>query len=204
MTETEINMVAALRRGDESAFDDLFRAWYEPLVRYANKLTDNDLDAAEDLVQQVFCKFWEQRAQLDIQFSVKAYLYRMVYHQGLSAIRAEKTRERYTQHQQRVMENANESAPDQQGGELQKIYATALQKLPPQCRQVFELSRFESLKYREIADQLGISVKTVEAHMGKALRVLRFELSDYLVTFVGIAISFLFNFLTISPLCNWI
>jgi RNA polymerase sigma-70 factor (ECF subfamily) len=196
ITDNELNILQALQNDDTAAFDGLFRTWYAPLVRYAHPLCQNDTDSAEDLVQQVFLKFWEQRAKLNIQFSIKAYLYRMVYHQALGQIRSEKTQQRYIEHQTYVMEPMSSPAPDEAGTELQQMYQTALQKLPTQCKQVFELSRFESLKYREIADQLGLSVKTVEAHMGKALRVLRTELQDYLVTisgFVGSLIALLWN-----------
>lgn len=76
--------------------------------------------------------------------------------------------------------------PDDTAPELRERFQRAMDALPPQCRHIFELSRFESLKYREIADQLGISIKTVETQMGKALRVMRVQLADYLITFFGV------------------
>jgi RNA polymerase sigma-70 factor, ECF subfamily len=185
MMQMNNNTVAiAIAQGNESAFDNLFRQWYAPLVRYAASMTDGDIDEAEDLVQQVFVKLWEQRAELSVQFSVKAYLYKMVHNRALNRIRQQHTRERYTNHQTRSMADAHENAPDTSDTELHSRYREALNGLPPQCRQVFELSRFEELKYREIADQLGISIKTVETQMGKALRILRHELAEYLVSFI--------------------
>lgn len=168
----------ALRRGDEKAFDALFRAWYTPLVRYAHSFADGDFDAAEDLVQESFAKLWTQRTTLDFQHSLKAYLYRMVHNQALNRLRAQRTHERFAGHQLRHMANEHEAPKDDP--ELQEHIETALNALPAQCRQVFGLSRFEELKYREIAEQLGISIKTVETHMGKALRILRLELAEYL------------------------
>ncbi len=166
----------SIRNGDESAFDALFRSLYAPLCRYATGLTDGDADVAEDLVQHAFVKLWEQRATLQVQFSLRAYLYKMVHYRALNRLRSHRTRERYqseiTRHPIDVFH-----LPDPDLGErLQK----ALDTLPPQCRQIFELSRFEELKYREIAEHLDLSIKTVETQMGKALRLMRQHLADFL------------------------
>ncbi len=184
-THTDSHIINAIQQGDEPTFDALFRTWYAPLVRYAVTMSNGNYEDAEDLVQQAFVKLWDQRTNLDVQFSMKAYLYRMVHNQALNRIRSSRTRERYATYQQRLMEHAHEPAPDQTDTELQLKYRKALDLLPPQCRQVFELSRFEALKYREIADQLNISIKTVETHMGKALKLLRHELVEFLVSVVG-------------------
>lgn len=184
MATEEQQLTQALRIGDEKAFDTLFRAWYEPLVRYAYTFTDGDPDEAEELVQNAFVKLWAQRDKLEFQNSVKAYLYRMVHNQALNRLRTHKIHERYTQHQARQMENEFESPKEDP--ELQQRIRKVLDDLPAQCRHVFELSRFESLKYREIAEQLGISVKTVETHMGKALKILRLELAEYLTLFLAL------------------
>lgn len=167
---------AAIRQGDEAAFDALFRALYAPLCRYATGLCDGDPDQAEDLVQQAFVKLWEQRAQLDVRHSIRAYLYKMVHHQALNRLRHQRTRLRHQTERLREPE-ASSDLPDP---ELQEHINQALQTLPPQCRQIFELSRFEELKYREIADMLQLSIKTVETQMGKALRLMRVHLADYL------------------------
>lgn len=178
MANEEQQIAQALSTGDEKAFDALFRAWYTPLVRYAYSFTEGDLDEAEELVQDAFVKLWGQRAALEFKTSVKAYLYRMVHNQALNRLRAQRIHERYTQHQARHMANEYELPKDDP--ELQLRIRQVLDKLPEQCRLVFEMSRFETLKYREIADQLNISIKTVETHMGKALRILRGELAEYL------------------------
>jgi len=176
---------AALRRGDEAAFEGIFRQWYEPLCGYASRLTDGDLDEAEDLVQQVFVKLWERREQLDIAWSLKGYLYKTVHNTALNRLRTAKTHSRYLDFNAAQLEKEH-TPPDFAVGELAERIQNALEKLPPQCRHIFELSRFEELKYREIADQLGISIKTVETQMGKALRLLRFQLAEYLVSLLGV------------------
>lgn len=157
-------------------------------------LTNGDPDEAEDLVQQAFVKLWEKRTSLDITWSVKSYLYKMVHNAALNQIRHAKTKEKYHQFNAQPLENAHEM-PEDTLPELRQKFQKALQDLPPQCRNIFELSRFEELKYREIAEQLQISVKTVETQMGKALKMMRLHLADYLVTLVGLCfyLSFFFQ-----------
>jgi len=170
-------LLAAFQKGDQQAFDALFRAWYAPLCRYAARLLDGDMDDAEDVVQQTFIKLWEQRETLPIQFSVKAYLYKMVHNRSLNRLRDAQTRRR---HSEISVSFGNDMAPPVEVSDLQTRLHAALEQLPTECRRIFELSRFEELKYREIADQLNISIKTVETQMGKALRLMRVHLAEYL------------------------
>jgi RNA polymerase sigma-70 factor (family 1) len=187
----ETILLRAMQGGDESAFDRLFRTYYAPLCRYARSMTEGDLDEAEDIVQQIFVKVWEQREHLEVQWSLKAYLYKMVHHRCLNRLRDARIRERYKVHNATQLEHQSESIPGA-AAELGARIQNALAALPTECRRVFELSRFEELKYREIADQLGISIKTVETQMGKALRIMRTELADYLVAFLLIFFGKLF------------
>ena len=188
--QLSFNESEALRRGDEAAFDAVFRKYYAPLCHYAVGLTNGDPDEAEDMVQQSFVKLWEKRTSLDITWSVKSYLYKMVHNAALNKIRHQKTKNKYHQLIVQPLENAHEM-PEDTLPELREKLQRALQDLPPQCRNIFELSRFEELKYREIAEQLQISIKTVETQMGKALRLMRVHLADYLVTIAGICLVFL-------------
>ncbi len=184
MTNEEHQLIQAFRSGDEKAFDTLFRAWYTPLVQYACSFTSGDQDEAEELVQEAFVKLWGLRESLDFQHSIKAYLYRMVHNQALNRLRSNRTHERYAQHQTRQMAQEYETPKDDP--DLHHRIQKVLDTLPTQCRAVFELSRFEALKYREIAEQLSISIKTVETHMGKALRILRQELAEYLTILLAL------------------
>ena len=184
--QDENNLVQALRRGEQEAFDFLFRRWYEPLCHYACRLADGDMDEAEDLVQHAFIKLWERRTRIDVAWSLKAYLYKTVHNACLNRLRSLKVQSKYldfTTQQTGTMY----TQPEDTSPELIERFRRAMDTLPPQCRHIFELSRFESLKYREIADQLGISIKTVETQMGKALRVMRLQLVDYLVIFFGLS-----------------
>jgi RNA polymerase sigma-70 factor, ECF subfamily len=180
---SDASALAALQTGNDAAFDALFRAYYAPLCYYAASFTDGDMDDAEDVVQQTFVKLWEQRANLSITWSVKAYLYKTVHNTCLNRLRALKTREQYKQRNMLELEREHAPSPYAET-ELRERLQKALAELPTQCRQIFELSRFEELKYREIAEHLNISIKTVETQMGKALRIMRTHLADYLAFWI--------------------
>lgn len=179
----ERKTIEALRQGDREAFDALFRAYYEPLCNYACSMTDGDMDEAEDIVQDRFFKLWEKREALDIAYSIKSYMYKMVHNACLNRIRNEKIRTQYKEYNALSLEQNLEN-PLEEGFEVHEHIQKAIAALPDQCRHVFELNRYEDLKYREIADQLGISIKTVENHIGKALRLLRVQLADYIAVLI--------------------
>lgn len=169
---------------DESKFEQLYKEYYKALYAYAfSMLRDEYL--AEEVVQTVFMRLWEKRSMMDVHTSWKSYLYRAVYHEALNVLKHKQVRERYAS--QHVREEAVLSNDD---SELRIRLFQALGELPEKCRAVFQLSRFEELKYHEIATQLGISIKTVEAHMGKALKTLRVRLAEFISCSVFILINF--------------
>ncbi|MBY0432853.1 MAG: RNA polymerase sigma-70 factor [Cyclobacteriaceae bacterium] len=180
----EQQVITSLREGQDTAFEMLFKTYYEPLCNYAYSFL-NDREEAEEVVQSAFITVWDKRQSLEIQTSVKSYLYRMVRNGCLNVIKHVKVKAAHLRHEMAGGEPSYEGAS--QGvisSELeQKIYE-AMKALPEQCRLVFQLSRFEELKYQEIADQLNISVKTVENQMGKALKIMRTQLKDYLPLFL--------------------
>jgi len=174
------NIVEALRQGDEQVFETIFRTYYERLCNYANTIL-NDMDEAEEMVQGAFLTVWEKHDTLEIHTSVKSYLYRAVHNSCLNRVKHYKVRKTYGDSVKNQTELLHDDASqDLVGRELDGIVANAIDSLPDQCKLVFKLSRFENLTYAEIAEQLGISVKTVENHMVKALKVLREKLKDYL------------------------
>jgi RNA polymerase sigma-70 factor (family 1) len=174
------DIVVALRAGEEKVFEDVFRSFYPALCRYAESIVKDDAQA-EDIVQQVFVTIWEKRLSITFHVSAKAYLYRAVHNRCLNFLEQGKVRQLYvseTVKQEEPMSAAADAAGDQM--ELQSRITRALSKLPEQCGLIFRLSRFDEMKYAEIATHLGISIKTVENQMGKALRILREELKEYL------------------------
>lgn len=174
MSAEEFQRIAA---GDESAMEALFRAHYRPLCAFAYQYL-KDRDRTEDLVQELFFKLWEDRARLNITTSMKAYLFTAVRNRCLTAL---KQSARLVPLHSEVQEKGQEEAVDEADhAERAARVRAAIADLPTERRKVFELSRYEGLKYHEIADRLGISVKTVENQMGKALKTLRTELADLL------------------------
>ncbi len=173
-----------IQSGNESAYEMIFRTFYQPLCRYAYSFLE-DREEAEEVVQSAFITVWEKRKSIDIQTSLKSYLYRMVRNGCLNVIKHEKVKQQHVAHEMAVTEVSYESVSQKvYASELESKITEALKALPEQCRLVFQLSRFEELKYQEIADQLQISVKTVENHMGKALRIMREQLKEYLPLFL--------------------
>lgn len=156
----------------------VFRDYYKPLVRYGNTFL-KDSDDAEDIVQQVFVSLWEKRDQLDIQTSIRAVLYKSVQNACLNKIKHLKVRTIYAD-EMKATAVYEDSSDFVQAAELNERIQQAMESMPEQCGRIFKMSRFEQLRYQEIADQLGLSVKTIENQMGKALKIVREELKDYL------------------------
>lgn len=164
--------------GDLNAFEMVFRDYYKPLVRYGNTFL-RDTDETEDVVQQVFVSIWEKRAQIDIHTSIRAVLYKAVQNACLNKIKHRKVRNAYAEEWKMTQQKESVSVPVYVD-ELQQRIQLAIEQMPEQCGKIFKMSRFEQLRYQEIADQLGLSVKTIENQMGKALKIVREELKDYL------------------------
>lgn len=178
--QPELEIYQAIIKGDQKAFEMIFKTLYQPLCQYAYSFL-NDRNEAEEVVQNTFIKMWEKRTELNVQSSLKAYLYSMVRNGSLNRLKHERVKRIHASQQLIVVETARALVDEKvQAHDLESKIFDAMKALPEQCRLVFQLSRFEELKYQEIADQLQISVKTVENHMGKALKLMREQLKDYL------------------------
>lgn len=178
-----------IKLGDQQAFELLFHKYYVRLCAFSNKYL-NDREEAQEIVQEVFVKIWEGREMIDPEDNLKAYLFKIAQNLSLNKLKRKKVESRYIEIFKLVyIENQEVSIHESLFiKELEELIAKSIKKLPEQCRIVFELSRIDGLKYREIADALHISVKTVEAQMSKALRSLRIELKDYLPAFILVLI----------------
>ncbi|MCB0795903.1 MAG: RNA polymerase sigma-70 factor [Flavobacteriales bacterium] len=164
-----------LASGDLSAMESLFKEHFAPLSIFAFQYL-KDRDQAEDLVQELFIRIWEGRSELQVKTSIKAYLYASVRNRCLNALKAAKRVVPLDAVGQEPMEE-EEGDEDLLTLRAARVRA-AIEGLPEERRKVFRMSRYEGLKYQEIADRLGISAKTVENQMGKALKTLRVELAD--------------------------
>lgn len=182
----EQNLYESLKNGDERAFEKLFRRYYAPLCFYASGILQDQV-AAEEIVQEFFVKFWEKREIIQIETSLKNYFFRSVKNLCLNQIKHEQIK---LQHAKRVISEAESTEYSDHFLEvdLKKDIEESIAALPEKRREIFRLSREEGLKYREIAEKLNISIKTVEAQMGLAIKSLRDKLKKYS--------SFLFFFLS--------
>lgn len=183
-------------RFDNTSFEVFFKKYYQPLCFYCKFKYGFDLELAEDIVDSSFIKLWEARQTLASDLSPKSFLYKIIDNASLNILKHERVKKQYAQF---VMQTTTEGSLHNSfdGIDLKQLMAdidSAIAALPEQMRKIFELSRFEGLKYAEIAAQLNISVKTVETQMSRALARLREKLARYIVVYVIVmACNFLIN-----------
>jgi RNA polymerase sigma-70 factor (ECF subfamily) len=165
---------------DDKEFENIFREHFTPLTNLAYTVV-KDADVAKDVVQQVFLKFWQIRDETTIQHSIKSYLYRAVVNTSLNHVAKDK---RFTSLESQKVEPVNDAEDllhtEQTKNTIDSKVRAAIDELSPTCREVFQLSRFSDLTNKEIAGQLNISVKAVEKHISKALKILREKLKPLL------------------------
>ncbi len=171
-------IIRRIREGDKGQFESLFRSSYVSLVRYAQTII-RDHDSAEEIVQDLFVKLWQDRQKLKIESSLNGYLFRSVHNRCLHWIDHSKVVDRHAREMANFeIQNAQNPVEIIQYKELQFKIAAVIDKLPEKCGKIFCMNRFEGLKYAEIAEKLSISVKTVEANMGRALKEFRNALRE--------------------------
>ncbi|MEI6575179.1 MAG: RNA polymerase sigma-70 factor [Bacteroidota bacterium] len=178
MDEPEKHLCERIRGGDKDAFEYVFKTYYGQLCGYARQIV-LDPDASEEIIQELFFQLWQKKESLQVNTSLKSYLFRAVHNSCLNHIKHHKIRDAYSQNFK--LENIDNSVSDSQNlevKELQMRITKAIELLPPERKKVFMMIRFEERKYKEVADILGISVKTVENQMGKAMQFLREALKD--------------------------
>lgn len=169
-------------------FEKFFREKYRSLCFQANRYV-KDISVAEEIVQEVFVHIWEKRDQIIIKGSVSAYVATSVKNNCLNHIKHVSIVKSYERNElTRVSIDPTDTEEEMHDFELESAILNAIAELPPQRKKVFMLSRVDGLKYHEIAEKLGLSVKTIEAQMGKALKQLRIKLKDY----VGILLALIF------------
>lgn len=169
------DLLERLKKGDHDVFKYVFSQYYEYLCNYIYKLS-NDYPLSEDVVQETIFKLWMQREKINIHTSFKSYLFRSCHNQFLLSVRKRKIvfdsldeikwETTFNQYQE------NNEDKEVRYLKIDKLYQD-VNKLPPRCKEIFILNKFEKKKYKEIAVDLGISIKTVEAQISKAFRILR-------------------------------
>ncbi len=176
---TDAVLIKMLADNSDEAVDAIFRRHYASLCLAANRVL-RDKNKSEDLVQDVFFELWKKRGTLQIHSSLGAYLKRATLNKALNYIRDEKIKSSGEEPLQILKSYQADAQGQLEIQELQKRIDQAINQLPERCRLVFSLSRFEAMTYREIAEELDISIKTVENQITKALRLLREALGGFL------------------------
>ncbi len=174
----EPELLAQLRGGSEEAFAALFREHYPLLVVSATRLL-RERAQAEEIAQDVMLELWRRREVLVLSGPVRAYLQQATRNRALNRIRQERTAQRGEVYVRGPSESPAADA-ETISGELQGAVNAAIASLSEPQREVFEMNRQQGLTYNEIAEVLGISVKSVEARMGRALKQLREQLAAWL------------------------
>jgi len=177
--------VSRIRESDHAAFEALVRHYSDRLCAFVYSST-RDVEATKELVQDLFLWIWRHRHEWDVRGGLTTYLYRSARNRSISHLRHSGIERRWQEEValtgEHEFDRHDPTGPAEETGaeELSIAIERAVDALPNRCRQVFTLNREHHLSYREISETLGISVKTVEVHMGRALAALRRQLSDWI------------------------
>ena len=179
-TLDERYLISGLKSRNKVVFDFIFNYYYSGLCAYARRWV-GDANTAEDLVQDFFVHIWVNGSKLEITTSLKSYFFTSIKNKAFNHLKHVKITERYVN--QTLHDSVNQekySAWEFTEPELTELIEKSMQKLPPRCREIFILSRFDGKDNEKIADMLGISKRTVELQISNALKIIRSELKDYL------------------------
>jgi RNA polymerase sigma-70 factor, ECF subfamily len=168
----------------------LFKSNFKDLCYFAIQYV-KDSDIAKDIVQEVFFNLWQKKETIDLSKPVRSYLTSAVRNKSLNYIRDHKKfSDTILESEEHYMKASYKDHDRLIEEEVRKKITTSLEELPVKCREIFLLSRYQNLKYQEIADRLKISVKTVETQMSKALQHLRIQLSEFMMILLILVIRF--------------
>lgn len=180
MADNDALYLKGLKEGDRFVFEQIFREHYPLLCSYARRYVP-DKSTAEEIVQDFFCKLWDKHDDIQINTGFSSYLRKAVINHSLNYTRRVETERKFVDYGDNLEEIHGTNDHDS-NNELSEYITRALLELPEKRREIFELSRFEGLKYHEIAEKLNLSVKTVETQMTRSLEFMRKYLKDFIVT----------------------
>jgi RNA polymerase sigma-70 factor, Bacteroides expansion family 1 len=188
MTFSENDILEQIKQGNMDAFEKLYFDLQPRLYAFSRKFID-DIEQAKDAVQDVFLEFWERRQTINVQTSVRSYLFAMIQNKCLNLIRTQKQSDRYNSYAEIKLKEAElYFYEDDQTAyksiffkEIESIFDKSVAELPDNQREIFVLSRQEGLSNKEIAERLDISVRTVENHIYRSLKRLRESLKDFYI-----------------------
>jgi len=190
MADKDALYLKGLKEGDRVVFEQLFREFYPLLCIYARRYTVSK-DMAEEVVQDFFCKLWDKHEEIQVNTAIFSYLRKSVINHCLNHTRKLENDRKMIDYGDN-MEEVFGSADFESNDELTQMVDRALLELPEKRREIFELSRFEGLKYHEIAERLDLSIKTVETQMARSLEFMRKYLKEF-ITVIILIINVLTN-----------
>lgn len=188
MDSLEKTLINNLKAGDDKAFEYIFKSYFHRLFNYANDLLHSNY-FAEEIISDIFTKLWENRSQINIETSIKSYLFRSVHNQCISYVRQHKVEDKYKAYFVNYFSEGFDSGSDYPlekliSNELESKIEEILGSLPEQCRAMFLLSRQKGLSHEEIALKYNVSVNTVHTQISRALKRFREELKNYFPLFM--------------------
>ncbi|WP_299781572.1 RNA polymerase sigma factor [uncultured Formosa sp.] len=175
--DNEDILINRLKVGDEAAYKHLYKLYYSELCNYINTISGS-MDVSKDIVQQAYIKVWNKRESLSIEYSLKKYMFRIAYNLFIDLKREHTKNNLLIEQLKYQVVNDMVESPAVDFDKMLHLLITEVDKLPEQCKKVFLLGKKDGLKYREISEELNISIKTVERHMTKALKRLRENLKE--------------------------
>lgn len=176
--QTNDSLLPAIQRGDQKAFDTLFRRYYPTLCAYGHRFVD--LEDAEEIAQDSLLWIWENRESLIIESSLSSYLFKMIYRKAINKLEhidaTQRANTRFYEEMQEMLQDTDFYLVE----ELTRRIKEAVATLPDSYREAFVMHRFRNMSYKEIAETLGVSPKTIDYRIQQALKQLRTDLKDYL------------------------
>lgn len=189
MNHRDQNILNGIKAGDVASFKTLFHDYYPMLCHFAEK-NGLKLDVAEDIVQDLFVKLWENRNSIAISSSIKSYLFQSTRNQCLNYLKRGEVKRKFEEYVLHLHPDYyyNEAIEEE---ELNYFIYKAVESLPPKCREVFQLSRFEEKSNDKISQEMGISSKTVNNQIGKAVKIIRqFLIDNEILVFIFLMMAF--------------
>lgn len=182
MQHIEKWLTEKFKKGDKSAFETIFKTHYSELHSYAVGMT-GDLEASEDIIEELFIWLWENRKSVRVDSSMKSYLIKITHNRCLNHLKHQKVIQKYLDEnlrlrtiEEKLQQDYIEFFKQQDYDDNEEKIRTAIDNLPEQCKKIFKMNRFDKFKYREIAEKLNISISTVKNQMSIALKKIKDEL----------------------------
>jgi RNA polymerase sigma-70 factor, ECF subfamily len=187
---SDVELMQEIKADNMFAFDVLYKKYSKKVYKFGYSILKS-AEESENLTQDVFLNFWENRLKIEKESSVKSYIFTITYHSAVSSLRKKAKESEFVEYL-KVLQQTSEDpvSVELEYKELANKLDEIIKKLPPRQKEVYQLHRIEGLNYKQIAERLNISVNTIENHMASALKTIRKNLGNY--SLVAILFWYLF------------